>query len=72
MYAGDRHFLSQRNQGRVIDLDITDAGVKATQFCLADTHKDELYRIGYASTRKFFLVDWNWKEHLRLRGFPQS
>jgi hypothetical protein len=47
--------LSQRNQGRVIDLDITDAGVKATQFDLADTHKDELYRVGYASTRDFFL-----------------
>jgi NTE family protein len=71
MYASDRHYLSQRNQGRVIDLDITEAGVKVTQFNLLDQHKDRLYRIGYESTRDFFLQKWDWKEHLRVRGFPQ-
>lgn len=70
MYASDRHYLSQRNQGRVIDIDITDAGVKVTQFNLGDEQKDMLYRIGYESTRDFFLHRWDWKEHLRLRGFP--
>jgi NTE family protein len=72
MYASDRRFLSQRNQGRVIDLDITRAGVKATQFNFAEEHKDRLYRIGYESTRDFFLNHWDWKAHLRARGFPQS
>jgi NTE family protein len=72
MYASDRHYLSQRNQGRVIDLDITEAGVKVTQFNLGDAQKDKLYRLGYESTRDFFLNQWDWKEHLRLRGFPQS
>jgi hypothetical protein len=55
----------------VIDLDITDAGVKATQFNLGDGQKDRLYRIGYEGTRDFFLNRWDWKEHLRVRGFPQ-
>jgi NTE family protein len=72
MYAGDRHYLSERNQGRVIDIDITEAGVKVTQFNLTDDHKDGLYRIGYESTRDFFLNHWDWKEHLRVRGFPQA
>jgi NTE family protein len=71
MYASDRHYLSQRNEGRVIDLDITEAGVKVTQFNLTDDHKDRLYRIGYEGTRDFFLNRWDWKEHLRVRGFPQ-
>jgi NTE family protein len=71
MYASDRHYLSQRNQGRVIDIDITEAGVKVTQFNLGDEQKDRLYRIGYESTRDFFLHRWDWKEHLRVRGFPQ-
>jgi NTE family protein len=71
MYASDRHYLSQRNQGRVIDIDITDAGVKVTQFNLGNDHKDRLYRIGYECTRDFFLNKWDWKEHLRVRGFPQ-
>lgn len=72
MYASDRHYLAQRNQGRVIDLDITDAGVKVTQFNLGDAQKEQLYRIGYESTRDFFLNRWDWKEHLRLRGFPDQ
>jgi NTE family protein len=71
MYASDRHYLSQRNEGRVIDLDITKAGVKATQFNLGDEQKDRLYQIGYEGTRDFFLNQWDWKEHLRVRGFPQ-
>jgi NTE family protein len=71
MYAGDRHYLSQRNEGRVIDLDVTEAGVTATQFNLGDGQKDRLYRIGYEGTRDFFLNRWDWKEHLRVRGFPQ-
>lgn len=71
MYASDRHFLAKQDGGRVINLDITDAGVKATQFNLSDEKKERLYRIGYEGTRDFFLNRWSWKEHLRLRGFPQ-
>ncbi|MFO0889560.1 MAG: patatin-like phospholipase family protein [Isosphaeraceae bacterium] len=71
MYASDRRYLSRQNLGRVIDLDITAARVKVTQFNLADDRKEELYRIGYQNAKDFFLNRWDWKEHLRLRGFPQ-
>jgi NTE family protein len=72
MYASDRRYLSKQNLGRVIDLDITNAKVKVTQFNLDNERKDTLYRIGYESTKDFFLQRWDWKEHLRLRGFPQA
>ena len=46
--------------------------MKVTQFNLGNEHKDRLYRIGYESTREFFLARWDWKEHLRVRGVPQD
>jgi NTE family protein len=69
MYASDRHYLSQRNLSRIINIDITEVGVSVTQFNLTDEQKDQLYRNGYEATRAFFLKDWSWAGHLRLRNF---
>jgi NTE family protein len=69
MYASDRHYLSEHNKNRVINIDVTDSGVTTTKFNLADEEKAHLYRIGYEATRRFFLEQWSWQEHLRTRGF---
>jgi NTE family protein len=69
MYASDRHYLSEHNKNRVIDIDVTDSGVTTTKFNLADEEKVQLYRMGYEATRDFFLKRWSWQEHLRTRGF---
>jgi NTE family protein len=69
MYASDRHYLSEHNKNRVIDIDITDSGVTTTKFNLTDEEKADLYRRGYEATRQFLLDRWSWQEHLRTRGF---
>lgn len=69
MLAGDRRYLSQRHQGRVIDLDLTGLNITATQFGITADQKDQLYTRGYLSAKEFFLNRWSWKNHLTLRGF---
>lgn len=69
MLAGDRRYLSQRHQGRVIDLDLTGLNISATQFGLSSEQKDQLYTRGYLSAKDFFTNRWSWKNHLTLRGF---
>ncbi|QEL16488.1 patatin-like phospholipase family protein [Limnoglobus roseus] len=69
MLAGDRRYLSQRHQGRVIDLDLTGLNISATQFGLTADQKDQLYTRGYLSAKDFFTNRWSWKNHLTLRGF---
>ncbi|MGL4420021.1 MAG: patatin-like phospholipase family protein [Gemmataceae bacterium] len=70
MLASDRRFLSQRHQGRVIDIDLTGLNITATQFGLSNDQKDQLYARGYQATREFFLTRWNWRKHREARGFP--
>ena len=69
MVAGDRRYLSQRHQGRVIDIDLTGLNITATQFSLSNGQKDQLYARGYLSAKEFFSNRWSWKNHLTLRGF---
>ncbi len=72
MYASDRRYVQLNNFNRIIGINLTGVDVSATKFGLTDRDKDELYRRGYENTRDFFLNTWNWKEHLRLRGFSQE
>lgn len=72
MYAPDRRYLSLHNRNRAVDIDITDAGVTATEFGLSDQAKADLYRRGYKGTRDFLLNRWDWAEHLASRGFPTT
>lgn len=69
MVASDRRYLSQRHQGRVIDIDLTGLPITPTQFSLSNEQKDELYARGYRSAKSFFLHQWSWQRHLELRGF---
>lgn len=69
MVAGDRRYLSQRHQGRVVDIDLTGLAITATQFGLTNDQKDQLYARGYLSAKEFFTKNWSWSEHLKLRGF---
>ena len=43
-------------------------GISVTQFSLSDEQKDELYRRGYESTKRYLLDEWDWQAHLELRG----
>jgi len=67
--ARDRYHLRAIDRGRTIEIDVTDAGVTTTQFNVKPAEKAELYRLGYEYTKKFFLSEWNWSEHLIKRGF---
>ncbi|MBC6423875.1 MAG: patatin-like phospholipase family protein [Hormoscilla sp. SP5CHS1] len=67
--ARDRYHLREIDRGRTIEIDVTDAGVTTTQFNVKLAEKATLYRLGYEYTKKFFLSEWNWSEHLRKRGF---
>lgn len=67
--ARDRYHLREGDQGRVINIDVSDADVTTTEFSLSSAKKAKLYRLGYKHTKDFFLHHWNWKEHLIARGF---
>lgn len=69
MVAHDRFHLDARNTSRIININVGKAKVTATEFDLSDQKKNELYRAGYLAAKKFFLEQWSWDEHLRLRGF---
>jgi NTE family protein len=71
MVARDRHHLNQANQGRVINIDVTQAKVTATEFDISNDKKDVLYRLGYEQAKTFFHT-WNWNKHLELRGFDPA
>ncbi len=72
MVARDRYHLSQSNQDRVINLDITDINVTATEFNLSDKKKEHLYCAGYQQTKEFLLEKWDWEQHLRRRGYDPA
>ena len=67
MLSSDRRHLSPRHQGRTIDLDLTGLNLTATSFALSNDQKDQLYIAGYRSAKKFFLEEWDWKKHVKLR-----
>lgn len=72
MVARDRYHLAHTDQGRVININVATANVTATQFNLSNATKDDLYRVGYESTKQFFLDTWSWEKHLIARGFEPS
>jgi NTE family protein len=71
--AHDSRHLSARKRNRTVDIDLTEVIVKhklsVTSFTLSDAAKDDLYRAGYESTKRFLLEEWDWGAHLRSRGF---
>ena len=72
MYAHDRYNTSKQKRTRTVNVDLTGVGVSATQFNLTDDRKDELYRRGYESTKRFLLDEWDWQAHLESRGFAAN
>lgn len=69
MVARDQYHVNQANRDRVIEIDVTDAQVTATEFNLAESKKQVLYRLGYLHTKHFLLSAWDWEKHLLRRGF---
>jgi NTE family protein len=60
------------DKGRVINIDVTEAGVTTTDFNLDADRKANLYRLGYLYTKRFFLsANFSWEKHLKARGFGQ-
>ncbi|WNZ24239.1 patatin-like phospholipase family protein [Leptolyngbya sp. NK1-12] len=73
MVARDQYHLNQASRDRVIEIDVTEANVTATEFNLTDEKKRILYRLGYLHAKNFLLYAWDWEKHLRRRGFePQD
>ncbi|OCR00816.1 phospholipase [Oscillatoriales cyanobacterium USR001] len=70
MNARDRYHQRESDKGRVINIDVTEAGVTATDFNLDFDRKAQLYRLGYQYTKNFFLNPaCSWEKHLIARGF---
>ncbi|NJK69162.1 MAG: patatin-like phospholipase family protein [Microcoleus sp. CSU_2_2] len=72
MKARDRYHQREMDKGRVINIDVTQAEVTTTDFNLDADRKAKLYRLGYLSTKRFFLSDnFSWEKHLKARGFGE-
>ncbi|MEO6863563.1 MAG: patatin-like phospholipase family protein [Microcoleus sp.] len=72
MKARDRYHQREMDKGRVINIDVTEAAVTATDFNLDADRKAKLYRLGYLSTKRFFLSsNFSWEKHLKARGFGE-
>ncbi len=72
MKARDRYHQREMDRGRVINIDVTEAGVTATDFNLDADRKAKLYRLGYLYTKRFFLSsNFSWEKHLKARGFGE-
>jgi NTE family protein len=69
MVARDQYHVNQANRDRVIEIDVTEAHVTATEFNLAEEKKRVLYRLGYLQAKNFLLYVWDWQKHLIQRGF---
>jgi NTE family protein len=72
MVARDQYHVNQANRDRVIEIDVTDAHVTATEFNLANEKKRVLYRLGYLQAKNFLLYVWDWEKHLIQRGFDPT
>lgn len=72
MKARDRYHQREMDKGRVINIDVSEAGVTTTDFQLDGDRKAKLYRLGYLSTKRFFLSsNFSWEKHLKARGFGE-
>jgi len=71
-FAHDRFYLEKKELNRVINIDLSDIEVHATQFDLTDKDKADLYTQGYKDAKRFFLNQWNWKKHLEDRRSGQA
>lgn len=72
MKARDRYHQREMDRGRVINVDVTEAAVTATDFNLDADRKAKLYRLGYLYTKRFFLSsNFSWEKHLKARGFGE-
>jgi NTE family protein len=72
MKARDRYHQREMDKGRVINIDVSEAGVTTTDFNLDGDRKAKLYRLGYLSTKRFFLSsNFSWEKHLKARGFGE-
>ncbi len=72
MKARDRYHQREMDKGRVINIDVTEAGVTTTDFNLDADRKAKLYRLGYLYTKRFFLSsNFSWEKHLKARGFGE-
>ncbi|MEG4284508.1 patatin-like phospholipase family protein [Microcoleus sp. A006_D1] len=72
MKARDRYHQREMDKGRVINIDVTEAGVTTTDFHLDADRKAKLYRLGYVYTKRFFLSsNFSWEKHLKARGFGE-
>ncbi|MBW3584307.1 MAG: patatin-like phospholipase family protein [Cyanobacteria bacterium 0813] len=72
MKARDRYHQREMDKGRVINIDVTEAGVTTTDFNLDGDRKANLYRLGYMYTKRFFLsANFSWEKHLKARGFGE-
>ena len=72
MKARDRYHQREMDKGRVINIDVSEAGVTTTDFQLDGDRKAKLYRLGYLSTKRFFLSSsFSWEKHLKARGFGE-
>ena len=72
MKARDRYHQREMDKGRVINIDVTDAGVTTTDFNIDADRKAKLYRLGYLYTKRFFLSsNFSWEKHLKARGFGE-
>jgi len=73
MKARDRYHQREMDKGRVINIDVTEAGVTTTDFNLDADRKANLYRLGYLYTKRFFLSsNFSWEKHLKARGFGEG
>ncbi|MEG4073366.1 patatin-like phospholipase family protein [Microcoleus sp. Pol14C2] len=73
MKARDRYHQREMDKGRVINIDVTEAGVTTTDFNLDGDRKAHLYRLGYLYTKRFFLSsNFSWEKHLKARGFGEE
>ncbi|MEG4110484.1 MULTISPECIES: patatin-like phospholipase family protein [unclassified Microcoleus] len=73
MKARDRYHQREMDKGRVINIDVTEAGVTTTDFNLDADRKAHLYRLGYLYTKRFFLSsNFSWEKHLKARGFGEE
>jgi NTE family protein len=72
MSASDLYYLGRAGGNRVADIDLSRLlaarpHLTATAFKLSGDDQAELYRTGYLAAKSFFMDEWNWAEHVRIR-----
>lgn len=72
MSASDLYYLGRAGGNRVVDIDLSGVlaarpGLTATAFNLSGEDQAALYRCGYEAAKRFFLTQWDWREHVRTR-----